>query len=90
MSFLQKIFGIEYVKSNEETPLEEKIEATKKRDIATGYTNIGPHRDDWNLINGKDIKKFGSRGEKRLSIGQLLFSKQELVAKKLGFYPYYS
>jgi DNA replication and repair protein RecF len=78
---------IEYVKSNEETPLEEKIEATKKRDIATGYTNIGPHRDDWNLINGKDIKKFGSRGEKRLSIGQLLFSKQELVAKKLGFYP---
>ncbi len=78
---------IEYVKSNEETPLEEKIEASKKRDIATGYTNIGPHRDDWNLINGKDIKKFGSRGEKRLSIGQLLFSKQELVAKKLGFYP---
>jgi DNA replication and repair protein RecF len=78
---------IEYVKSNKESPLEEKIEASKKRDIATGYTNIGPHRDDWNLINGKDIKKFGSRGEKRLSIGQLLFSKQELVAKKLGFYP---
>jgi DNA replication and repair protein RecF len=78
---------IEYVKSNEEIPLEEKMEASKKRDIATGYTNIGPHRDDWNLINGKDIKKFGSRGEKRLSIGQLLFSKQELVAKKLGFYP---
>lgn len=79
--------NIEYVKSNDDTPLEEKIESSKKRDIATGYTNIGPHRDDWNLINGKDIKKFGSRGEKRLSIGQLLFSKQELVAKKLGFYP---
>lgn len=78
---------IEYIKSNEGTPLEEKIEASKKRDIATGYTNIGPHRDDWNLINGMDIKKFGSRGEKRLSIGQLLFNKQELVAKKLGFYP---
>ncbi len=78
---------MEYIKSNGETPLEEKIEMSKKRDIATGYTNIGPHRDDWNLINGMDIKKFGSRGEKRLSIGQLLFSKQELVAKKLGFYP---
>jgi DNA replication and repair protein RecF len=82
-----KDIKIEYIKSNGQTPLEEKIETSKKRDIATGYTNIGPHRDDWNLINGKDIKKFGSRGEKRLSIGQLLFSKQELVAKKLGFYP---
>lgn len=79
--------SIQYIKSNEDIPLGEKIEASKKRDIATGYTNIGPHRDDWNLINGIDIKKFGSRGEKRLSIGQLLFRKQELVAKKLGFYP---
>jgi len=79
--------SIQYVKSNEETPLGEKIEASKKRDIATGCTNIGPHRDDWNLVNGMDIKKFGSRGEKRLSIGQLIFSKQQLVARKLGFYP---
>jgi DNA replication and repair protein RecF len=78
---------IQYVRSNEETPLGEEIEMAKKRDIATGYTNIGPHRDDWNLVNGMDIKKFGSRGEKRLSIGQLLFRKQEIVANKLGFYP---
>jgi len=82
-----KNIKIEYIKSNGQIPLEEKIETSKRRDIATGYTNIGPHRDDWNLINGMDIKKFGSRGEKRLSIGQLLFNKQELVAKKLGFYP---
>jgi len=78
---------VEYIRSNEDMSIEEAIEKTKKKDIATGYTNVGPHRDDWRLINGTDIKKFGSRGEKRLAIGRLVFNKQELIAKKLGFYP---
>jgi DNA replication and repair protein RecF len=78
---------VEYVKSNEELEIEDALEKSKKKDIATGYTNVGPHRDDWKLINGTDIKKFGSRGEKRLAIGRLVFNKQELIAKKLDFYP---
>ena len=79
--------SVEYIKSNGDHDIETAVEESKKRDIATGYTNVGPHRDDWRLINGTDMKKFGSRGEKRLAIGQLIFNKQELVAKKLGFYP---
>lgn len=82
-----KDLKVEYIKSNEDKDLEEAMENSKKKDIATGYTNVGPHRDDWRLINGSDIKKFGSRGEKRLAIGQLIFNKQELTAKKLNFYP---
>ncbi len=78
---------IEYIKSNKEIYLEDALEESKKRDIATGYTNIGPHRDDWVLKNGSDIKKFGSRGEKRLAIGNLIFKKQEIVSNKIGFYP---
>jgi DNA replication and repair protein RecF len=78
---------IQYIKSNKKIALDDALEASKKRDIATGYTNIGPHRDDWVLINGMDIKKFGSRGEKRLAIGQLIFKKQEIIEKKLGFFP---
>lgn len=82
-----KKFKLEYLKSNKDTDLEESIEESKKRDIATGYTNIGPHRDDWELINGKNIKKYGSRGEKRLAIGQLIFKIQEEIKKELGSYP---
>jgi len=82
-----KNLKVEYLKSNEDIDIEDALENSKKRDIATGYTNVGPHRDDWRLINGTDIKKFGSRGEKRLAIGRLVFNKQELTAKKLGFYP---
>jgi len=78
---------VNYVKSNSDIALEDALESSKKRDIATGYTNVGPHRDDWELIDGMDIKKFGSRGEKRLAIGQLIFKKQEIIAKELGFYP---
>ena len=78
---------VEYVKSNKEKDIESALEDSKKRDIATGYTNVGPHRDDWILTNGMDIKKFGSRGEKRLAIGQLIFKKQEIIAEKIGFYP---
>ncbi|MHC1716531.1 MAG: DNA replication/repair protein RecF [Candidatus Dojkabacteria bacterium] len=82
-----KEFKLEYIKSNKDSSLEECIEDSKKRDIATGYTNIGPHRDDWDLINGKNIKKFGSRGEKRLAIGKLIFRIQEIVKKHSGTYP---
>ncbi len=80
-------FKLLYKPSNRTTPLDESIEDSKKRDIATGYTNIGPHRDDWDLVNGKDIKKFGSRGEKRLAIGELIFQTQAVIKNHIGEYP---
>ncbi len=79
----RKVNNIEYVKDC----IEENLEKTKKRDIATGYTNIGPHRDDWDISKDKDIRKFGSRGEKRLAIGKLIFETQEIVYKKVSHYP---
>jgi DNA replication and repair protein RecF len=82
------IFHLEYeIQKGEDEDIEKALENSKKRDIATGYTNIGPHRDDWQIFNGKNIKKFGSRGEKRLAIGELIFQSQEILKKELGFYP---
>ncbi len=59
-----------------------------KRDIAVGHTKIGAHRDDWSIHNGQDVKRFGSRGEKRMAIVELIFLTQTLVAKKKGQQPY--
>ena len=82
------IFHLEYeIPIIEDKDIEKALEDSKKRDIATGYTNIGPHRDDWQVFNGKNIKKFGSRGEKRLAIGELIFQTQNIISNKLGFYP---
>ena len=81
-----KTFKIEYIKANS-NDLETSIEESKKRDIVTGCSNIGPQRDDWEIIVEKSIKKFGSRGEKRLAIGNLIFRIQDILKEELGFYP---
>jgi DNA replication and repair protein RecF len=59
-----------------------------KRDIATGHTHIGAHRDDWSIITSLEVKRFGSRGEKRMAIGKLIFLVQDVLAGELGFYPF--
>ena len=79
----RRINNTEYIEEH----LTNILEGNKRKDIATGYTNIGPHRDDWEIHNGVDIKKFGSRGEKRLAVGQLIFQTQGVVKNETGFYP---
>ena len=79
----RRITNSEYVKES----IQKDLENSKKRDIATGYTNLGPHRDDWDIIKDRDIRKFGSRGEKRLAIGQLVFQIQEIIHKETSKYP---
>jgi DNA replication and repair protein RecF len=79
----RKITNSEYI----ESCIQNELERSKKRDIATGYTNVGPHRDDWDIVKDRDIRKFGSRGEKRLAIGELIFQIQEIVFQKTSNYP---
>lgn len=63
------------------------LENNARRDVAMGHTQAGAHRDDWSIHNGQDIKRFGSRGQKRIAIGKLIFQAQELIAKKNGTFP---
>jgi DNA replication and repair protein RecF len=66
-----------------ECQLNEKL----KRDIILGYSNLGIHRDDWALKTDKDIHRFGSRGEKRLALINVIFSIQNLHKDYLEYYP---
>lgn len=65
----------------------EQLRASVKRDIAVGHSTVGAHRDDWKIISGKDVKKFGSRGEKRMAIGRLILRSHELLEDRIGFPP---
>ena len=39
-----------------------------EKDIETGYTTVGPHRDDLKIkVNGIDVKAYGSQGQQRTS-----------------------
>ena len=84
---LDKIIKIYKDTEKTESLLTDIFEKNKKRDIATGYTNIGPHRDDWNIFTDQDIKKYGSRGQKRVAIGNLIFTAHDIIAQELGYYP---
>ncbi len=65
-----------------------QMKENTKKDIATGFTNVGTHRDDWAIFSKKqDLKKFGSRGEKRLAIARLILQTQEVYKEYLGYYP---
>ena len=65
MSDSETSLGIEYIG----TTGKEYTETLKKRihqDIAQGSTSVGPHRDDFQyILQGKDLRTFGSRGEYR-------------------------
>lgn len=66
----------------------ERLEQYSAREIAAANTLIGPHRDDFIcLYDGKNLSKFGSRGEQRTGTLAFKLSQLEFMAKKLGTRP---
>ena len=59
-----------------------------ERDVATGHTNFGVHKDDYEFIfNCSDADGSASRGETRSIIIALKFIEAELLSKKNGRKP---
>jgi DNA replication and repair protein RecF len=64
------------------------LQQARINDLRTGYTSIGPHRDDLKLyVNGKSLVDFGSAGQQRSGLLTLYFSQMEIHHKMNGFYP---
>jgi DNA replication and repair protein RecF len=64
------------------------LQQARSNDLRTGYTSIGPHRDDLKLyVNGKSLVDFGSAGQQRSGLLTLYFSQMEIHYKMNGFYP---
>ncbi|WP_415982255.1 DNA replication/repair protein RecF [Anaerostipes caccae] len=62
----------------------------RKREIDLKYasTGAGPHRDDIEfLVNGIDIRKFGSQGQQRTAALSLKLAQIELVKRQTGETP---
>lgn len=70
------------------TELCEKIKKSRKRDIETGMTNIGAHRDDFVFyINENDAKIYGSQGQQRSVVLSLKLALTEIIKNEKGSYP---
>ncbi len=61
---------------------EHKLNLSMDRDIKLKYTSVGPHRDDFGfMVNGIDIRKYGSQGQQRTAALSLKLAEIELVKK---------
>lgn len=66
----------------------ERLQESRAKDLRTGITSIGPHRDELKLfVNGKSLADFGSAGQQRSSLLALYFSQMEIHNKVHGHYP---
>lgn len=61
---------------------------SRHEDYSTGYTSVGPHRDDLDIrINGISARKFGSQGQQRSAVLSLKLSEAELLYRRSGERP---
>ena len=61
---------------------ESRMKENQEKDIRFKLTSTGPHRDDFSfIVNGIDIRKYGSQGQQRTAALSLKLSEIELVKK---------
>ncbi len=71
-----------------EEQFRQRLCQARASDRKTGFTSVGPHRDDLKLyVNGKSLVDFGSAGQQRSSLLALYFSQMEIHRNAHGFYP---
>ena len=71
-----------YEPSTEAEDFENVLKKNRERDIRMKMTSAGPHRDDLSfVVNGIDIRKYGSQGQQRTAALSLKLSEIYLVRK---------
>lgn len=79
--------SVSYIYTNPDD-MKEKLLQSRKDDMYTGITSIGPHRDDLSFkINGIDARSFGSQGQKRSVALSLKLAEAEVIKKNVGESP---
>lgn len=73
-----------YEPSTEAEDFENVLKKNRERDIRMKMTSAGPHRDDLSfVVNGIDIRKYGSQGQQRTAALSLKLSEIYLVKEKI-------
>ncbi|MDZ7263103.1 MAG: DNA replication/repair protein RecF [candidate division KSB1 bacterium] len=65
-----------------------KIGQLQKAEIRAGVTLAGPHRDDFIFeVNGKELKKYGSRGQHKTVLIALAMAEAKMLQEQLSEQP---
>jgi DNA replication and repair protein RecF len=74
--------------SNYEALIEERLRLRVHAEVVAGHSLIGTHRDDLEiLLDGHDIRRFGSAGQQRSALLLLLLASIEVYRSTRGEYP---
>ena len=66
-----------------ERPTVDELESLLDRDVERGTTGTGPHLHDFALSAGtRDLRRFGSQGEQRLTVLALLLTEAEALSER--------
>ncbi|MDD5416328.1 MAG: DNA replication and repair protein RecF [Candidatus Daviesbacteria bacterium] len=66
----------------------DRLLETNGREVAAAATLIGPHRDDFDIVtSGRNLRRFGSRGEQRIATLAFKLLQLEYMAFSLGKRP---
>lgn len=66
----------------------EILQLTFDKDVASGNTAVGPHRDDWCFwVNGRHLGHYGSRGQQRTAMLALKIAEIRRMVQETGETP---
>jgi DNA replication and repair protein RecF len=88
LSQIQTAFGQYKLEYDASTISVSRLEQYASAEVAVGYTLVGPHKDDFVIKSeGRDLMKYGSRGEQRLAVLFLKLGNMQYIEGKLGVKP---
>lgn len=72
-----------YISQLAETSLEEKLRKNRERDVLIGYTTVGIHKDELEmLLDGSLIRRVGSQGQQKTYLIALKLAQYSLLAQE--------
>lgn len=78
----------DYIKEKIYINFLKKLSINLEKDLITGTTEIGPHRDDFEItINNINARNFGSQGQQRTIVLSIKLSEVEIIYYENGEYP---
>jgi DNA replication and repair protein RecF len=80
--------SISYVSDMNDASLADLLEKNFSRDLVLQRTTTGVHRDDFDfLLNGFELKRYGSQGQQKSFLVGLKLAEFEIIHRKKGFKP---
>ena len=88
LSGLATSFGSYLLEYDASTISPSRLAQYSEAEVAVGYTLVGPHKDDFVIRSeGRDLMKYGSRGEQRLAVLFLKLGNLQYIEEKLKIKP---